>query len=67
MTTEQLILFLIPMPVLIPAVTAGLALLFSRRPRVQQVLSMAALIVLLILSVWLVYLVQDNGIHTVQE
>ena len=66
MTTEQLILFLIPMPVLIPAVTAGLALLFSRRPRVQQVLSMAALIVLLILSVWLVYLVQDNGIHTVQ-
>ena len=66
MTTEQLILFLIPMPVLIPAVTAGLALLFSRRPRVQQVLSMAALILLLILSVWLVYLVQDNGIHTVQ-
>ncbi len=66
MTTEQLILFLIPMPVLIPAVTAGLALLFSRRPRLQQLLSMAALIVLLILSVWLVYLVQDNGIHTVQ-
>ena len=66
MTTEQLILFLIPMPVLIPAVTAGLALLFSRRPRLQQLLSMAALFVLLILSVWLVYLVQDNGIHTVQ-
>ncbi|QGS34278.1 Na+/H+ antiporter subunit D [Corynebacterium xerosis] len=66
MTTEQLILFLIPMPVLIPAVTAGLALLFSRRPRLQQLLSMAALLVLLILSVWLVYLVQDNGIHTVQ-
>ncbi len=66
MTTEQLILFLIPMPVLIPAVTAGLALLFSRRPRLQQLLSMAALILLLILSVWLVYLVQDNGIHTVQ-
>ena len=66
MTTEQLILFLIPMPVLIPAVTAGLALLFSRRPRLQQLLSMAALLLLLILSVWLVYLVQDNGIHTVQ-
>ncbi|MFC3850495.1 Na+/H+ antiporter subunit D [Corynebacterium hansenii] len=66
MTTEQLILFLIPMPVLIPAVTAGLALLFSRRPRLQQLLSIAALVLLLVLAVWLVYLVQVNGIHTVQ-
>ena len=66
MTTEQLILFLIPMPVLIPAVTAGVALLFSRRPRLQQLLSIAALVLLLVLSVWLVYLVQVHGIHTVQ-
>ncbi len=66
MTTEQMILFLIPMPVLIPAVTAGLALLFSRRPRLQQLLSIAALVLLLVLAVWLVYLVQVNGIHTVQ-
>ena len=66
MTTEQLILFLIPMPVLIPAVTAGVALLFSRRPRLQQLLSMAALVLLLVLSVWLVYLVQVHGIRTVQ-
>lgn len=66
MTTEQLILFLIPMPVLIPAVTAGVALLFSRRPLLQQLLSFAALVLLLVLSVWLVYLVQVHGIHTVQ-
>ncbi|MBP2331585.1 Na+/H+ antiporter subunit D [Corynebacterium freneyi] len=66
MTTEQLILFLIPMPVLIPAVTAGVALLFSRRPRLQQLLSIAALVLLLVLSVWLVYLVQVHGIRTVQ-
>ncbi|QXA51952.1 Na+/H+ antiporter subunit D [Corynebacterium freneyi] len=65
-TTEQLILFLIPMPVLIPAVTAGVALLFSRRPRLQQLLSIAALVLLLVLSVWLVYLVQVHGIRTVQ-
>lgn len=66
MTTEQLILFLIPMPVIIPAAAAGLALLLSRRPRAQQLISMAALILLLFLSVWLVYLVQTHGIHTVQ-
>nr|WP_275440917.1 Na+/H+ antiporter subunit D [Corynebacterium freneyi] len=61
-----MILFLIPMPVLIPAVTAGVALLFSRRPRLQQLLSIAALVLLLVLSVWLVYLVQVHGIRTVQ-
>ncbi|WP_448852717.1 Na+/H+ antiporter subunit D [Corynebacterium sp. 335C] len=66
MTTEQLILLLIPMPVIIPAVTAGLALLLSRHPRMQQALALAALTVLLGLSVLLVYLIGVNGIHTVQ-
>ena len=66
MTTEQLILFLIPMPVLVPAAAAGLALLFSRRPRLQQLVSMSALGLLVALSLWLVYLVGNHGIHTVQ-
>ncbi len=66
MTTEQLILLLIPMPVVIPAATAGLALLLSRHPRMQQVLALAALFVLLCLSVLLVYFIGVHGIHTVQ-
>lgn len=66
MTTELFILLLIPMPVIIPAMTAGMALLLSRHPRMQQVMALSALFVLLVLSVVLVYLIGVNGIHTVQ-
>ncbi|MEJ5920409.1 MULTISPECIES: Na+/H+ antiporter subunit D [unclassified Corynebacterium] len=66
MTTEQLILLLIPLPIIIPAATAAIALLLSRHPRMQQLLSLAALLVLVVLSLLLVYLIHDNGIHTLQ-
>nr|WP_120491726.1 Na+/H+ antiporter subunit D [Corynebacterium lactis] len=66
MTTEQLIYFLIPLPVIVPAATAALALLFSRRPRLQQALSLASLGALLLIAVGLVYLIYAHGIHTVQ-
>lgn len=66
MTIDQLMLILIPMPVIIPAATAGLALLCARRPRLQQALSLASLLMLMLLSFALVYLVQVHGIYTVQ-
>ncbi|ALA68107.1 Na+/H+ antiporter subunit D [Corynebacterium lactis] len=66
MTTEQLIYLLIPLPVIVPAATAALALLLSRRPRLQQVLSLTALGALVAISIGLVYLVYAHGIHTVQ-
>lgn len=66
MTTEQLIYLLIPLPVIIPAATAALALLLAQRPLLQQALSLVSLGVTLAISVALVYLVYLNGIHTVQ-
>ena len=66
MTTEQLIYLLIPLPVIVPAATAALSLLLSRRPRLQQVLSLTALGALVAISIGLVYLVYAHGIHTVQ-
>ncbi len=63
---NQLILFLIPMPVIIPALTAALSLLLHRHPRIQQALSFIALLILLVISLALVYLIRREGIHTVQ-
>ncbi|MBV7295957.1 Na+/H+ antiporter subunit D [Corynebacterium sp. TAE3-ERU12] len=66
MTTESLIAILIPLPVLLPAAAAALALLLSRRPRVQQLVGISALGVLLLVAGALVYSVRAYGIHTVQ-
>ena len=66
MMTELLILRLIPLPIIIPAATAALALLMSRRPRAQQAISLAALGSLVVIALALVYLVYTHGIHTVQ-
>jgi multicomponent Na+:H+ antiporter subunit D len=66
MTTEQLILTLIPLPIIIPAATAAIALLFARYPRFQQAMSLAALSGLLAISGALVYLIHVHGIHTAQ-
>lgn len=66
MTTEQLIYFLIPLPIILPAATAAIALLLSRVPRLQWALAIISLGTLLVLSLVLVYLIYTNGIYTVQ-
>ena len=40
MTTEQIILALIPLPIIVPAATAAIALLLARFPKAQQAIAL---------------------------
>lgn len=66
MTTEQLILALIPLPIIVPAATAAIALLLARFPKAQQAIALFSLGSLLGVASALVYLIYAHGIHTVQ-
>lgn len=66
MTTEQLILALIPLPIIVPAATAAIALLLARFPKTQQTIALISLGSLLGIAGTLVYLIYAHGIHTVQ-
>ncbi len=66
MTTEQLILALIPLPIIVPAATAAIALLLARFPKAQQAIALFSLGSLLVVAGALVYLIYAHGIHTVQ-
>ena len=48
-------LWLVPLPVVVPLVAAGLALTFARRPRLQAVISVAALTVVLGVAIALLF------------
>jgi multicomponent Na+:H+ antiporter subunit D len=52
---------LVPLPVAIPLVAAGLALAFARRPRVQRLVSVVALSAVLVVAVALVLGVATHG------
>lgn len=45
--------WMLPIPVLLPLLSAGLALVVSRRPRIQQAISVAALAVSLVFSIYI--------------
>jgi len=66
MTTEQLILALIPLPIIVPAATAAIALLLARFPKAQQAIALFSLGSLLGVASALVYLIYAHGVHTVQ-
>lgn len=66
MTTEQLILALIPLPIIVPAATAAIALLLARFPKAQQAIALFSLGSLLGVAGALVYLIYAHGVHTVQ-
>ncbi|MFP7666170.1 MAG: Na+/H+ antiporter subunit D [Corynebacterium pyruviciproducens] len=66
MTLHELLPYLVPMPILLPALTAALVLFFTRLKRVQRGLTMVSYVLLIILCFTLVYLVDHYGIQTVQ-
>lgn len=57
---------LIPLPILLPALGAALALIFARSPRAQRAITVGILFALIALSVTLVLLVDREGIQTLQ-
>lgn len=66
MTTQDLFGYLIPSVVLGPLLAAALCLVVSRRPRVQNVITIVTLTGLLVVSGLLVFLTDRYGMHTVQ-
>ncbi len=57
---------LTPLPVLIPLLTAAATLIAGRRPRVQQAISIAALIAVVAIAGLLLYLADRHGMAAVQ-
>ncbi len=57
---------LCPLPVLIPLLTAAATLIVGRKPRVQQVISIAALTAVVAISGVLLYLADRDGMGAVQ-
>lgn len=58
--------YLIPSVVLLPLLAAALCLVVSRRPRVQNLISVITLTGLLVISGILLVLTDSHGMHTVQ-
>lgn len=54
----------VPLPVIIPALAAGLSLLAGRRPRIQVALSWFTLFLLIVLNIALLWYVDTHGIQT---
>ncbi len=52
---------LVPLPVLLPLIGAALSLLFYRRPRLQRLITLAVLGVVLVIGVYLLFAVNENG------
>ncbi|HHX84599.1 MAG TPA: Na+/H+ antiporter subunit D [Actinomycetales bacterium] len=66
MTTQDLFGYLIPSVVLGPLLAAAACLVVSRRPRIQNFITVVTLTGLLVVSALLVYLTDQHGMHTVQ-
>ncbi|WIM67393.1 Na+/H+ antiporter subunit D [Corynebacterium breve] len=58
--------YLIPLPVLLPAAAAALALLVGKHPQVQRFIASLTLIVLAIISASMILVADFEGIQTVQ-
>ena len=58
--------YLIPLPVLLPAVAAALALLAGRHPNVQRTIALVTLLVMIALSASMILIVDMEGIQTLQ-
>lgn len=65
-TLITLMPFLIPLPVVLPAVAAGLALMSAKLPVLQRIIALGTLISLIVLNIAMVWLVDAEGIQTVQ-
>ncbi|TDE99013.1 Na+/H+ antiporter subunit D [Occultella glacieicola] len=53
--------WLVPLPVVVPLIAAGLALAMSRRPRVQGAISVAALSIVLAVAIGLIFVTHTQG------
>ena len=62
MTDPSQLSWLLPLPVLVPLLSAGLALVLARKPRVQQVVALSALAVSTVIGVFLVIGASDGPI-----
>ncbi len=58
--------YLIPLPVLLPAVAAALALLAGRHPNLQRTIALGTLLVMIGLSASMILIVDVEGIQTLQ-
>lgn len=58
--------YLIPLPILVPALAAGLALLLGRNPFAQRTIAMVTLIFLFVLGASMMLVADMEGIQTVQ-
>ncbi|MEJ5998851.1 Na+/H+ antiporter subunit D [Corynebacterium sp. H130] len=57
---------LIALPIIIPAIAAALVMLLSKAHNAQRAIALGALFSLIALSVWLVILVDQSGIHALR-
>lgn len=65
-TVGPVIAYLIPLPILIPALAAALALVFSRHPMIQRTIAFIALLATITLSAVMVIVVDSLGVQTLQ-
>ena len=65
-TVGPVIAYLIPLPILIPALAAALALVFSRHPMIQRTIAFIALLATITLSAIMVIVVDSLGVQTLQ-
>ncbi|MBB1053700.1 Na+/H+ antiporter subunit D [Dietzia sp. B44] len=66
MISPELFGYLIPSVVLIPLLAAALCLVVSRRPRVQNIITIVTLTGVLVIAGILLVLTDQHGVHTVQ-
>lgn len=65
-TLMDLMPYLIPLPIVLPAVAAGLTLLLSRFPQIQRAVALFTLLFIIVLAGTMIWLVDAEGIQTVQ-
>ncbi|AKE41994.1 Na(+)/H(+) antiporter subunit D [Corynebacterium kutscheri] len=58
--------YMIPLPVILPALGAAAALLVGRRPSIQRVIAISVFFALIVLNLTMVFLVDLEGIQTIQ-
>ncbi|MCQ9370970.1 Na+/H+ antiporter subunit D [Corynebacterium sp. 35RC1] len=57
---------LLPLPIIAPAIAAALSLVFARYPRTQRWVALGTLFFMIVLSAYMVYYVDQEGIQTIQ-
>ncbi|PFG27975.1 monovalent cation/H+ antiporter subunit D [Corynebacterium renale] len=58
--------YLIPLPILLPAIAAALSLMFARKTWAQHLIAFLALLAVIIVSGVMLYVIDSEGIQTVQ-